>query len=96
METQKILEVAARYQKFFDEQHIPKVRMDSSRTFGSLTHQEALAHANYLLDGIREYAQVPGKEGKAGRHLGSLQTILSFLNVYTLEELMEHNRPSQK
>ncbi len=96
METKKILEVIDRYQKLLDEWNVPKVRMNPSCTMGSLTREEALAHANYLLEGIRVFAQTPGKEDKTGRHLASVQMILSFLDVYTLNELMDHNRPDSE
>ena len=53
-----------------------------------------LAHAHYLLDGILEYAGNPDKKGKCGRHLGSYKTILLVAGWYTLEELMNPNRPT--
>jgi len=54
---------------------------------------QMLAHAHFLLDGVEEYARDPEKKGKTGRHLGSLQTLLWVARWYTLEELMQHNRP---
>lgn len=57
-----------------------------------LTKDEMLAHAHYLLDNVEEYANKPGKEGKTGRHLAAVQMILSFAGIYTVEDLMRHNR----
>lgn len=93
MTPEKICEVVALYRKLLQEMHIPKQRMDLARTLKSLSERERLAHAHHLLDGIEVYAHQPGKEGKTGRHLASVQMILSFAGVYTLEELMDHNRP---
>lgn len=92
MTTEKILEVVAMYRKQFEEKGIPKIKMDMRKTLGFLSSGERLAHAHYLLDGIIEYAQDPEKKGKTGRHLASVQMILSFENWFTLEELMNHNR----
>ncbi len=95
MTTGKILEVVEKYREQFERRNIPKIRMDQKRTLGSLSTKELLAHAHFLLDGIVEYAKDPEKKGKTGRHLASVQIILSFVNWYTLEELMNHNRPDK-
>jgi hypothetical protein len=93
MTPEKVLAVVALYRRQFEQKGIPKTRMDTARTLGSLTSAERLAHAHYLTDGILEFAQNPSKAGKTGRHLASVQMILSFENWYTLQELMDHNRP---
>ncbi|MBL1434110.1 hypothetical protein COB87_000850 [Candidatus Wolfebacteria bacterium] len=93
MELKKILEVVTLYRKQLEEKNIPKKRMDISKTFGEVSSKDRLAHAHWLLDGIVEYANQKNKEGKTGRHLTSVQMILSFENWYTLKELMYHNRP---
>lgn len=95
MTREKILAVVAQYRAQFEQRGVPKERMDPTCTLGSLTSEECLAHAHYLLDGVVEYASQSGKEGKTGRHLASVQMILSFENWYTLEELMSHNRPDE-
>jgi len=79
------------YQNRFNTEGIPKKRMDTKKFFES--KDEMLAHANYLLDGIREFAVRTDKIGKTGRHLGSVQTLLLVAEWYTLEDLMNHNRP---
>jgi hypothetical protein len=92
MTRDKIIQIVSMYRKQFEEKQIPKQRMDPKQTLGSLSNFERLAHAHFLLDGVLEYAKNPAKEGKTGRHLASVQMILSFENWYTLEELMNHNR----
>ena len=93
MTKDKILAVVSLYREQFESRGIPKKRMDPTRTLGSLSSEERLAHAHFLLDGIATYAQQPDQQGKTGRHLASVQMILSFENWYTLEELMNQNRP---
>jgi hypothetical protein len=92
MDQQKILEVVERYRILFNELKVPKQRMDTKRTMAELTKDEMLAHAHYLLEGVEWHAKIPGKEGKTGRHLASVQMILSFAGIYTIEDLMSHNR----
>ena len=93
MKTEKILAVVSMYRTRFEVLGITKKRIDPTKCFKGLTDQEILAHAHYLLDGIETYAKDPDKQGKTGRHLASVQIILSFAGWYTLEELMNHNRP---
>jgi hypothetical protein len=90
MTTEKILSVTALYRERFMIEGTPKQRMDPTKFFE--TSDQMLAHAHYLIDGVEKFAKDPEKEGKAGRHLGSLQTLLWVAKWYTLEELMQHNR----
>ncbi len=93
MDSSTILAVCNMYQKRFDTEGIPKKRMDEKKFFES--KDEMLAHANYLLDGIRGFSVSMSLRniGKTGRHLGSVQTLLWVAGWYTLEEIMNHNRP---
>ncbi len=93
MTTEKILSVIQMYEKRLVAEGIPKTRIDIKRTFGSLTKPEILAHAHFLIDGVKEYAKDPEKKRKTGSHLTAIQMFLSFAGWYTLEELMHHNRP---
>ena len=93
MTPQKIVSVVELYEKRLQDENIPKTRMSPKRTFASLEKNEILAHAHYLCDGIKEFARDPQKQRKAGSHLSSIQICLSFAGWYTLEELMDHNRP---
>jgi hypothetical protein len=96
MTEEKILEVVAAYRKLFEEKRIPKERMDPKRTMGQLTSAERLAHAHYLLDTVEELVRDHEKKGRTGRHLSFVQAILSFENWYTIENLMNHNRPDRE
>lgn len=89
----KIISVVEIYERRFQKEEVPKVRLDLSRTFASASRAELLAHAHFLLGGIKEYAVNPGKVSKTGRHLGFVQALLSVAGWYTLEDLMNHNRP---
>lgn len=93
MTTEKILQVVKRYRGLLEQSGISKERMDPGKAFAELTSRQLLAHAHYLLDGIEQYARDPEKIGKTGRHLGSVQTLLSVAGIFTLRELMDHNRP---
>ena len=94
MTAEKIISVIEMYEKRLREADVPKVRMDPRRTFQSLTQEEMLAHAHFLCDGAKKYATDPEKQRKAGSHLTSIQLCLSFAGWYTLQELMDHNRPN--
>ncbi len=52
-----------------------------------------MTHAHYLYDDIKEFAMDPQKQRKAGSHLTAIQMCLSFAGWYTLQEIMDHNRP---
>jgi hypothetical protein len=93
MVPQKIISLIERYEQELAELGISKERMDPSRTFASLSREEALAHAHFLCSGVKEYAAEPKRKGKTGRHLASVQLCLSFAGLYTLQDLMEHNKP---
>lgn len=95
MTLEKITSIVELYRREFEKKGIGRKRMYPGRTLGSLTSEERLMHAHYLLDGILEYAKDPERAGKTGRHLASVQMILSFENWYTLEELMNQNRPNE-
>jgi len=69
--------------------------MDPERTFESLTRDERLAHAQFLCDRVKELARYPEKRRKMGSHLTAVQLCLSFAGWYTLEELMNHNKPNK-
>ena len=68
-------------------------RMCTERCMRALSELELLNHALHLCDGIDQMLSGNFSKGKAGRHLGSLQTICSFLGLYSLDEMREMNRP---
>lgn len=93
MTPEKIISVIEMYEKRLLEADVPKVRLDPKRTFESSTVVERLAHAHFLCDGVKEYAMSPLRQRKTGSHLTAVQMCLSFAGWYTLEDLMNHNRP---
>lgn len=93
MTPEKIISIVEMYEERLQSEKVPKVRMSPKRTFASLEKSEMLAHAHYLCDGIKEFARDPQKQRKAGSHLTAIQMCLSFAGWYTLEDLMNHNRP---
>ena len=94
MDAKKILEVTALYRARFEVEGIPARRMDLDQFFSSKA--QMLEHAHHLLGGIEEYLKDPGKQGKANRHLASVQVLLWVARWYTLQELMSHSRPDQE
>jgi len=96
MTTRKILAVVRMYQGRLEREGIPKTRMPLDESFSKnkkKAKEQMLAHAHFLLDGIREYATDTERKGKTGRHLGSVQVLLWTAGWYTLGQIMSHNRP---
>ena len=75
---------------------IKKNRIPLKKNWTECSKEQLLGHAYYLLDGIKEYIKDRGRAGKAGRHLGSVQTILMLTGEQTLNDSMNHNRPKDK
>ena len=93
MTPEKIISVVEMYEQKLKVAGVVKKRIDPRRTFESLGYDELLAHAYFLTDGVKEYAKDPDKQRKTGSHLTAIQMCLSFAGWYTLEDLMNHNRP---
>lgn len=93
MKPEKIISVITMYEDRLHKAGIPKIRMDPSRMFRSLTDSEILAHAHFLVDSAKEFAVDPERQRRAGSHLSSIQMCLGFAGWYTLQELMNHNKP---
>jgi len=91
MEREKIHALANKYAELWPQ--IKPKRIDPKLAFSRYTSIGLMAHIKYLAINLREYALDPEKYGKANRHLGAIQTLLSVVGWYTLEELMDHNRP---
>ena len=96
MTPEKIIALVETYDHLLRRANIPKIRMDIKRTFGALTPPELLAHAHFLCDGVKVYARDLEGQRKAGSHLTAIQMCLSFAGWFTLEDLMNHNRPNSK
>lgn len=95
MTPKKIITVISMYERMLSGAGIPKVRINPKCKFSDKGAREILAHAHYLCDGAKEFARDPQTYGKANRHLTAIQMCLSFAGLYTLEDLMNHNRPKK-
>ena len=93
MTPEKIIAIVEMYEKQLYKAGVSKIRIDHKRTFASCNREEILAHAYYLIDGVKRYAVDSDKKRKTGSHLSAIQMCLSFAGWYTLEDLMNHNRP---
>ena len=93
MTPEKIISVIEMYEKRLVRAGVPKVRINPKLTFRDVSKEELLQHAHYLCDGVKKYALDPEKKRKTGSHLTAVQMCLSFAGWYTLEDLMNHNRP---
>ena len=89
----KILSIVDVYTLRLLESGVTAKRIDVRKSFAQLNTPETLAHALYLCENIRSFVHDTKKVGKSGRHLASIQMCLSFAGWYSLEEVMEHNRP---
>lgn len=98
MTKEKIISVLEFYQKVLDALHEspPRKRIDPKKKFSELSREEILSHANFLIDGAKEFALQEGKLGKANRHLSSIQMCLSFAGLFSLEDVMNHNKPGDE
>ncbi len=93
MTPDKMISIIEGYEARLRAADIPPLRMSPKCSFSSLDKAEMLTHAHYLCEGVKQFARDPQKWGKANRHFTAVQMCLSFAGWYTLEELMEHNRP---
>ncbi len=93
MTPERIVSIVESYEELLTRRNVPKIRMDQERTFGSLNSDEILAHAHFLCEGAKKYAMNPEQQGKANRHLTAIQMCLSFADIFSLEDLMDHNMP---
>jgi hypothetical protein len=87
-----LLKLLDRYENELVLGQIPKKRMDVSKCFSSISPLDRLAHAHYLIEGCRAAARDLSTWDKANRHLTAIQMCMSFAGLYSLAELMEHNR----
>lgn len=89
MEYKEIFPIIDMYRKRLEHEKIPQIRMDADECFSSLTKEEILAHAYYLIGIFKTHNK---KDiGKINRHFASIQMCLSFSGLYTLNELRDHN-----
>lgn len=93
MTPEKIKEVVSKYQADLTRTKVTPQRISETKKFGECSQEEILSHAAYLCVNILSFIENPEKFAKANRHLTAIQMCLSFANIYTLKEIMNHNRP---
>lgn len=91
MDSNKILEVIEIYSEYFTKEEIEYV--DFSHIDKPEANKEMLAHCHGMLHKIKEFIQEDRIE-KAFRWLGFVQGCLWSTGCYSLEDLMNHNRPN--
>lgn len=90
MTPDKVLSVIELYREKFQAEGIGKI--DFPHGEDPLLNQEVLAHCHGMLDKMVEFVR-EGRMDKVFRWLGFVQGCLWTSHRYTLDELMNHNRP---
>ena len=70
-----MISIVELYEEGLRREGVLKARMDPKRSFRELTHDQVLAHAHYLCDGVKEYARDAKFWDKANRHLTAIQNV---------------------
>lgn len=94
MNKQQVVDAVALYERRIGKEGVTEpVQMDGNKHFGDLNREELLAHALYLCGNVRTFAHGSHTHrDKMMRHLGSVQTLVSLLGLFTLNELRSHNQ----
>jgi len=92
MNAERILEVIKIYRDYFTAKGIGI--MDSSETDKPSSKEEILAHCHGMLDKMEGFIN-EGRIEKVFRWLGFIQGCLWSEEVYSLEDLKNHNRPDK-
>jgi hypothetical protein len=90
MDDTKILEVIQIYRSFFEEKGIEPIDYPHELILDSLDH--GLAHCHGMLKKIEQFVE-EGRRDKVFRWLGFVQGVVWTTSNYSLEQLMNHNRP---
>lgn len=88
MTDEKLLEVIARY-----EREMPRY-IEWAKQWRDDFDTEALTHLAEMLPQMREFVR-DGRREKLMRWLGWVQGVLFMCNIYTLEEMKQHNMPGR-
>ncbi len=92
MKRNAILAIVKKYRTQLIELNVRPQRMDERRTFKNLSEEERLAHALFLIENVEEFDPAHQAD-KLNRHFSAIQMFLGFSGMYSLEDLMKHNRP---
>ena len=92
MTSEKIREVIERYRQLFEAEGIEKTDYSHEELLES--PELGLAHCPGMLDKMLGFLE-EGRVDKAHRWLGFMQGVLWVNRMFTLDELMEHNRSTE-
>ncbi len=90
MRDQKIIEVVKNYQRVLAEKGYHPEECDIQQA--ELDKDLILNHVLFMCEKIISHVNA-GRYGKANRWLGFQQGVLWSMGIYTIYDLMEHNRP---
>lgn len=95
MNIHKITHILVEYKTTLENLGVRPIRILTRKTFREYSKDSdaLLSHALYLVEGALVTAQDKDKYGKLNRHLTAIQMCLSFAGLYSLDELMTHNKP---
>jgi hypothetical protein len=95
MNIHKITHILVEYKTTLEKLGVIPGRILTEKTFKDYAEDSRalLSHALYLVDGALIIAQNKDKYGKLNRHLTAIQMCLSFAGLYSLDDLMTHNKP---
>lgn len=94
MTKEKVIEVIGRYRRLFEERGIGKTSYPDGELLKNA--QLGLEHCHWMLDQMIEFVQ-QGRMEKVFRWLGFIQGVLWMNQIYTLEDLKNHNkRPEEE
>jgi hypothetical protein len=92
MTPEKVREVLATYHRVFEDMGLRKIDYPHDELLDTMEH--GLSHCYGMLDKIGEFVQ-GGHMEKAFRWLGFIQGVVWADKMYTLTNLMDHNRPKE-
>jgi len=92
MDNAKILEVVQIYRSFFQSKGIEPIDYPHELILDSL--DQGLSHCHGMLGKIEQFVK-EGRREKAFRWLGFVQGFVWATSHFTLEQLMNHNRPDR-
>ena len=93
MDDKKILEVINTYRRVFKLMGVGKIDFPHDRIL--IDSNKAPAHCHGMLDQMEKFLR-EGRREKVFRWLGFVQGCLWSASIYTLDDLMNHNRPNKK
>ena len=94
MDQEKVREVLATYKKKFEELKVEKKKLPKEMFGSKYTPVYVMSHCHAMLDEMEIFIQ-EGRMDKVFRWLGFIQGCLWTEGVYSLDDLMNQNRPRE-